>query len=780
MMIAVSVTGMTCASCAQRVIALFHEQELTDVQIDVVLEQALLSQRPTAQAVRRLQSALAAAGYDLAQRHIHLLLEGVIDDDRAANLQARLLEVPGVLATSLDVPGKRLEVLGVEGLVDYACLAQRVKKAGYAVGEAQQESSGEGADREVWWLSVSGLLTLPLLLGMFGMLLDTGWELPGWLQWLLATPVQFVFGARFYKGAFFALRSRTANMDTLVAVGTSCAYLYSTSALLWPEMTGGQLYFESAAVVITLVRLGKFLESNAKVQAAGRIRSLERLAPPEAERLIDEGGTERVPIDRLELQDQVLVRPGSRLPVDGLVLAGTSEVDESLVTGESNPVSKGPGASVFSGTLNGTGLLTLSVTALAGETLLAQIARQVQQAQAQKPPVQRLTDRISQFFVPTVLLLALLVFLLWWLNGNGFAFALMAAVSVLVVACPCALGLATPTALVAGIGLAARKGILVRDFSGLENLHRTDLVAFDKTGTLTVGRPTLARLEALGDWSEEDLLRFAASVQQGSEHLLASALIQAAEDRSVELLPMQGFRSLPGMGVAAEVAGRKVLAGNSRLLVEQGVALDSLPELETAATRVLLAVDGNLAGWAELRDQVRTESRAAVETLRRRGLGVAMLSGDNDRVAQETGERLALNEIHAQLLPEEKQQQIQRWQQQGLQVAMVGDGVNDAPALARANTGIAMGSGTDIAAETAAILLVRPNPCLVAVAIRLSRLTMNSIRQNLFWAFAYNLLCIPVAGLGLMTPALAGAAMALSSLCVVANSLRLARTRIDD
>lgn len=776
---AIPVVGMTCAGCAHHVARVFHEQGLTDARVNVALDEALLAEHPTAADFRRLRAALLAAGYDLGRESFRLSVSGAPDAAGVAALERLLLEIPGVLVAEMDASRERLQGSCVAGLTDIATLIRRLAEAGHDARVEQRQAPGEAPNPEPWWLLASSLLTLPFLVGMFGMLPGADWEIPGWLQWSLATPVQFVFGARFHRGAFTALRSGGANMDVLVSLGTNCAWLYSTSALLWPETTGGQLYFESAALVITLVRLGKYLETGAKLRAAGAIRKLGELAPAEAERLTS-GGTERVPVEKLSLRDRVLVRPGSRLPVDGLVLEGSGEVDESLVTGESRPVDKQAGDRVFSGTLNGNGLLTVEVMAPAHETLLAKIARQVQEAQAEKPPVALLVDRISRVFVPAVLCIALGVFLFWWLSGGVFAFALMTGVSVLIVACPCALGLATPTAVVAGTGLAAQQGILMRDLAALETLPRLDRVAFDKTGTLTLGTPELVRLETTGKLPEKRLLQLAASVQQGSEHLLAKPFVQAAHRRKLELLPIEQFRSRPGLGVAAEVAGHRVLAGNAAFLADEGVALPAPPEAANTATRVLLAVDGELAGLAELRDQPRPGAEAAVAALQHIGLKVVMLSGDQEPAARELSLRLGLDEVHAGLLPEDKRRHIQTWQRDGLRVAMVGDGVNDAPALATADAGIAMGSGTDVAAETAGLVLVRPDPRLVAAAIRLSRLTMNRIRQNLFWAFAYNLLCIPLAGLGFLTPALAGAAMALSSVSVVANSLRLARTRIGD
>ena len=765
---------MTCASCAERVTSLLRNQGFADARVNAALDQALLPVCPGPADFRRLRAALLAAGYDFGQQAFHLQLEGLGSQDEAEQLEERLLALPGIFTARADADLERLEVRAAAGFISAELLIRQLGEAGMT---ARETNPARVRDLEPCWLLVCALLTLPFLVSMAGMPMGLG--LPAWLQLSLATPVQFIFGARFYRGAFFSLGSGAANMDLLVALGSSCAYFYSVAVLLLPEVAGEDLYFESAAVVITLVRLGKYLETRTRLGATRLIRQLGDLAPARAERLDDEGSSQ-VLLQDLQLQDRVLVRPGARIPADGLVLSGSSEVDESLLTGESLPLAKKPGARVFSGTVNGTGVLTISVTALAGESLLAGIARQVQEAQAARPPVQQLVDRISRIFVPAVLLLALGAFFFWWQSGLALPLALMTAVSVLVVACPCALGLATPTVLAAGTGLAAREGILLRDFAALEALQQVQQVAFDKTGTLTEGAPNLLRLEALGDWQRERLLQLAGSVQRGSEHLLARPLVQAAAREQLQLLPVQDFQSFPGQGLAAEVAGHAVLVGNSRLLAARGVNLDALPEARASVTRVLIAADGEVAGFADFSDPLRDSSRKAVKILQDMGLKVVLLSGDGAGVVQQAALELGVDEAFAELMPAEKQQKIRSWQAAGLKLAMVGDGVNDAPALAAADAGLAMGGGTDVAAATAGITLLRPDPLLVALSIRLAKLTMQRVRQNLFWAFAYNLLCLPLAVLGFLTPAAAGAAMALSSLSVVANAFRLARTRVDN
>jgi len=633
-------------------------------------------------------------------------------------------------------------------------------------------------------LLVSAALTAPLVGQMFIQLAGGDFALPHLLQLALATPVQFWAGWSFYTAAWRALRAGTGNMDLLVALGTSAAYGLSAVLVLWPEAGAqGHLYFEASAIIITLVLLGRWLEARAKHGTTAAIRALMALRP-ELARVVRGGMEVEVPVFQVVRGDVVMVRPGERIPVDGRVLEGESTVDESLITGESLPVAKTVRDKVTGGSINGEGLLRVETVAVGGDSLLSRIIRLVETAQASKPPVQRLVDRVSAVFVPIVLGVAIVTFLAWWIAGSSAEQAIIAAVAVLVIACPCALGLATPTAILVGTGEAARSGILIKDAEALERAHRISTVVFDKTGTLTEGRARVTDIVPLGG-TERDLLRLAASAQQGSEHPLARAVLKRAEEEGLTPSPVQEFRSLPGRGIDATVDGRTLRFGNRRLMREE--AIDISP-LEHAASRLEeqgrtviwlteLAPRPGLLGLFGLADTVRPAARGAVERLRALGIETVMLTGDNARAASVVARELGVDRVMAEVLPEAKAAEVVRLRENGRVVAMVGDGINDAPALAAADVGIAMGSGTDVAMNTAGVTLMRSDPTLVADAIAVSKATYRKIWQNLFWAFIYNIVGLPVAALGLLTPVVAGAVMSMSSVSVVSNALLLKRWR---
>ncbi|WP_404326501.1 copper-translocating P-type ATPase [Aerophototrophica crusticola] len=604
---------------------------------------------------------------------------------------------------------------------------------------------------------------------------------PGWLQLVLATPVQFWLGARFYRAGWKAAKALSGNMDLLVALGTSAAYALS----LWLLLTAHpghmpHLYFEASSVVITLVLLGKYLEGRAKRQATSAIRALSALRPATARRL-RKGEEVEVPVAAIRVGDLVVVRPGERIPVDGQVAEGDSHADESLLTGESLPVPKHPGAKVAGGAINGEGRLLVRTTAVGTETVLSRIIRLVEDAQAAKAPIQKLVDKVSAVFVPVVLAIALLTLAVWLLVGAGMEQAIVNAVSVLVIACPCALGLATPTAIMAGTGVAARAGILVKDAESLERATGVDTVVFDKTGTLTEGRPTLVAAEPVGIPADE-LLRLSAAVQSGSEHPLARAVLAAAADKGLHIPKAAGLRALPGRGVAATVEGRDLRLGSGRLVAELGLDLTPLAaaaeRLASEGRTVSYLADagtGTLLGLLAFGDPVKVGAVEAVRRLAARGLRTVLLTGDNVGSAHAAARTLGITEVVAEVLPEDKAAAVAALKAKGAKVAMVGDGVNDAPALAAADLGLAMGSGTDVAMQAAGITLMRGDPALVGDALDLARRTYAKIRQNLFWAFAYNVLGIPLAALGLLSPMVAGAAMAFSSVSVVSNALLLYR-----
>ncbi|AJE21573.1 heavy metal translocating P-type ATPase [Azotobacter chroococcum] len=609
-----------------------------------------------------------------------------------------------------------------------------------------------------------------------------------WGMWLflLVTPVQFIGGWSFYKGAFNALRNRTINMDLLIALGTSVAYFYSVAVLFFPEVLPVKVderavYFEVSAVIIAFVLLGRYMEEIIKKHSSAAVRKLLDLKPATA-RVIRDGVETEIPADSVMVGETVVVRPGERIATDGVVTEGASAVDESMLTGESMPVEKQPGARIIGGTLNRTGSFRFEATRIGAETALAQIIRMVEEAQASSAPIQRIADQVTRYFVPAVVGTAVLAFVGWWLAGN-FPQGLLAFIAVLIIACPCALGIATPAALMVGVGRGAQAGILIRGGEILEKAQKLDTVVFDKTGTLTRGEPALTDVLALGGFDRGQALRLAASLEVGSEHPLAEAILRGAREEGIEPARVQGFDSIPGHGVRGEIDGHTVLLGNRRLMEREGVALgDAEAELERlqadGKTAMLLAEGGRLAAIVAVADTLKREALEAIIALRTEGIEVVMLTGDNARTAEAIGRALGIDRVIADVLPADKAKAIKELQAAGKVVAMVGDGVNDAPALATADIGIAIGSGSDVAKETGGIILVRSDVRDVVTGIRLSRATMRTIKRNLFWAFVYNSIGVPIAALGLLNPILAAAAMALSSLSVIVNSALLKRATI--
>jgi len=695
-----------------------------------------------------------------------------------ARVEKAIRAVPGVLDASVNLATERASV---RGAVAPEAVVAAVRKAGYEAGmtpDARPAATSRAAP--AWWpLLVAALLTAPLLAPMLVQFGGRDWSLPGWLQWLLATPVQFWLGARFYRAGWKALRAGSGNMDLLVAIGTSAAYGLSVWLLVQGGLHGAaHLYFESSATVITLVLLGKWLEARAKGQTVEAIRALEALRASEA--IVRRGGVDSaIALDALRVGDLLVVRPGARVAADGRVTEGRSHLDESLLTGESLPLAKGPGERVTGGAVNGEGLLLVEVTAVGAETMLSKIIRQVEDAQAVKAPVQRLVDRVSAVFVPVVLLVSLVTLLGWGLATGDWQAALLNAVAVQVIACPCALGLATPTAIMVGTGAAARHGILIRDAEALERAHAIDTVVFDKTGTLTEGRPRVVAVEGA---DARRVATLAGAVQQHSEHPLAHAVAVYAREQGLPIPVAGEARALPGRGVRAEVDGATVWLGNARLMEELGA---DMAALRAAAQRH--EADGRTVSWLArgrsgaievpgllaFGDRVKEGAVEAVARLKAMGVTPLMLTGDNDGAARIVAEALGITRYTAQVLPDEKAAAVRAAIAAGGTVAMVGDGINDAPALAAADVGIAMAGGTDVAMHTAGITLMRGDPRLVADAIDVSQRTWRKIRQNLGWAFVYNLVGIPLAAFGLLNPMLAGAAMALSSVSVVANALLL-------
>ncbi|KAI2671270.1 heavy metal translocating P-type ATPase [Pseudomonas sp. TNT3] len=775
------IAGMTCASCAGRVErALSKVVGATAVSVNLATEQARI-QAPS-DSLPALMDAVHKAGYSVPQQSIELSIDGMTCASCVGRVERALAKVPGVKSVSVNLANERahLELLGQ---VDPQTLIAAVDKAGYSasvweVEHPTADNQQQRLHRERWILIMALILALPLVLPMLLQPFGVHWMLPAWAQFMLATPVQFIFGARFYVAAWKAVRAGAGNMDLLVALGTSAGY--GLSIYEWATAAGRMphLYFEASAVVIALVLLGKYLESRAKRQTASAIRALEALRPERAIQVID-GRELDVAISALRLNDLVMVKPGERFPVDGEVVEGQSHADEALISGESLPVPKQPGDKVTGGAINGEGRLLVRTQALGAETVLARIIRLVEDAQAAKAPIQKLVDKVSQVFVPTVLLIALATLIGWWLYGAPIETALINAVAVMVIACPCALGLATPTAIMAGTGVAARHGILIKDAEALERAHEVSAVVFDKTGTLTSGTPRIAHLSAV-EGDENALLQNAGALQRGSEHPLAKAVLDACTERDLTVADVTDSQSLTGRGIAGTLDGRRLALGNRRLLEESGLNTGSLAESASAwetegrtlSWLIEQSPEPKVLGLFAFGDTLKPGALQAVQQLSARNISSHLLTGDNRGSAKVVAEALGITDVHAEVLPADKAATVAELKKTGV-VAMVGDGINDAPALAAADIGIAMGGGTDVAMHAAGITLMRGDPRLIPAALEISRKTYAKIRQNLFWAFVYNLIGIPLAAFGFLNPVLAGAAMALSSVSVVSNALLL-------
>ena len=784
------IVGMTCASCVLRVEkALKALPGVQSVAVNLATEDATVRATGVV-AADALAAAVRKAGYEVPTRRVELQVEGMTCASCVTRVEKALLKVPGVSAASANLATEKASVETL-GNVSFATLAAAVDKAGYAARPVEDAAPPAPTRRlpEWWPVAAASVLTLPLVLPMLLQLFGIHWMPGGWVQLALATPVQFWLGARFYRAGWKAVKARAGNMDLLVALGTSAAWGLSVY-LLWKHADHGtpHLYFEASAAVITLVLLGKWLEARAKRQTADAIRALNALRPTLARVLVD--GTEvSTPVEQVAVGDMVVIRPGERVPVDGRIVDGRSHVDESLITGESLPVAKAIGDTVTGGSVNAEGVLQVRTGAIGAETKLARIIRLVESAQAAKAPIQRVVDRVSAVFVPVVLGIAVLTFAGWLASTGDWEQALLSAVAVLVIACPCALGLATPTAIMAGTGVAARRGILIKDAEALEVAHSVTTVAFDKTGTLTEGKPSLVAVEAATTVDAGQVLQLAAALQRTSDHPLAHAVMDRAKADGVAVPTARDARALPGRGVEAVVDGRRLLLGSTRLMNESGaqpgLLMMSAQRLEGEGRSIawlLTPADGpgeraRVLGLLAFGDTVKPASPAAVARLRALGIRTLMLTGDNHGSAQAVARELGVDEVRAELLPGDKADIVKQRREQGQVVAMVGDGLNDAPSLVAADVGLSMSTGTDVAMQAAGITLMRGDPRLVADAFDVSRRTYSKIKQGLFWAFAYNVLGIPLAAFGLLNPVIAGAAMAFSSVSVVANALTLRRWR---
>ncbi len=791
------VEGMTCASCSSRLEKLLGALPgVENVSINLALEKATLQYDSSEVTLDDFRTSIKDAGFEVPTQTIRLSIEGMTCASCSARIEKRLQARPDVIDAKINLALERGEVTVVAGTRPHG-LIKTIEETGFSAHlyqsdlakrdeqeQQRQQRIKLEQSRDMRDLLIAVILTTPLLIQMVFMLVGAPFSLPPLAELALATPVQFYVGRRFYKGAYAALRTGGANMDVLVALGTSAAYFFSLFMLIkLGDASKGHLYFEAAAVIITLILLGKILETRAKRGTTAAILELMNLRPQTA-RVLRDGVEDEIAIEDVMEKDVVVVRPGEKIPVDGVVLEGHSSADESLITGESLPVSKDVGDGVTGGAINGTGRLIITTSKVGSDTTLGRIIQLVENAQSGKAPVQQLVDKIAGIFVPVVIVIALLTFAGWMMAGAGFEAALIASVAVLVIACPCALGLATPTAIVAGTGAAAKAGILFKSVDALQTAHNVDTVIFDKTGTLTKGRPAVTHMHALNN-DETQLLKLAASVQAASEHPLARAVQEKAAELEIALSPVTKFASHTGAGVEGQIDEHHVFIGNGRLMKQAGASLpdELLTQQKTweqqGHTVVFVMSNDQLIGALAIADPVREQSQQAVVQLVASKLHVMMLSGDATTTASAIAELTGIKDYRGETLPQDKADAIKQLQQNGQTVAMIGDGVNDAPALALADLGIAMGSGSDVAMETAGVTLMRSDPRLVAASLDISKRTWSKLKQNLFWAFIYNLIGIPLAILGLLNPAIAGAAMAMSSISVVSNSLLLRRWKPD-
>ncbi|MGD0817319.1 MAG: heavy metal translocating P-type ATPase [Methanomassiliicoccales archaeon] len=799
-------TGMTCASCAQTI-----SESLTDLEgiekadVNLATEKATVTYDPSKVNIEKMKKAVVDAGYDVIINEVTISIGGMTCASCALTVEEAVMNLDGVLSATVNLATEKLTIRYDPQKARLPQMKKAIIDAGYEVLELQdsdqeKEVRAKELHRQRSLLVSALALAIPIMVLMLLMQFTSLGQVQFLMDWgnlilfVVATPVQFIIGYQFYSGTYKALRNKRANMDTLIAVGTSAAYFYSVAVTFFPSsFINTSVYFDTSTMIIALILFGKYLEAKAKSRTSEAIRRLIDLQAKTAI-IIRDGVEVQVQADELDVMDVMVVRPGEKIATDGLVIEGQSSVDESLLTGESMPVSKSENSEVIGGTINKNGLLKVRATKVGKDTALAQIVRLVENAQASKAPIQRLADRVAGVFVPAVISIAIITFLFWFFIGYGlfnvtqpqFIFSLTVFISVMVIACPCALGLATPTAIMVGTGKGAENGILIKSSESLENAGRTTTVVFDKTGTLTKGEPEVTDV-AVHSISEEEMVRLAGIAEKGSEHPLAEAIVRKAKERSGELPDAETFENVPGMGIRAMVDGKMVLVGNRKLMASHNVALTNLDakvvDFEARGrTAVIIAYQGDAVGVIAIADVAKTSAKEAVEALKNMKIEVFMITGDNSRTAKAIGEQLGITNILAEVLPEDKAKEVSKLQAQGKVVMMVGDGVNDAPALAQADIGVAIGSGTDVAMETGDVVLIKDDLKDVVATIQLSKQTMKKIRQNLFWAFGYNVAGIPIAAgvlfpfTGwLLSPIIAAGAMAMSSVSVVSNAALLKR-----
>jgi Cu+-exporting ATPase len=805
-------TGMSCATCAATIEkALAGTKGVNKAAVNFASETASIEYDTKAVDLEAIRNVITEAGYGTAVRKSIFPVRGMTCASCVKRVEEALKNVPGVISVSVNLASEKATVEYLEG-VETGELRRAVKDAGYELGEESErpEDVTTAARKDVKAVRDRFIVAAVLAVIIMALMWIPAFVGKPYLLWALATPVQFWAGWRFYRGAWGALKHRTADMNTLVAVGTSAAYFYSVVAVLFPSIfaSGGleaNIYFDTSAMIVALILLGRFLEARAKGRTSEAIKKLIGIQPKTAS--VVRGGREmQIDIDEVQVGDLVLVRPGERIPVDGIVREGQTSIDESIITGESLPVEKSEGDEVIGATINKTGSFRFEATRIGADTTLARIVRLVEEAQGSKAPIQRLADVIASYFVPVVIVIAVVTFIIWYFAGPppALTYAFLNFIAVLIIACPCALGLATPTAIMVGTGKGAENGILIKSAEALERFQKVDVVLLDKTGTLTRGEPRVTDIITVPSFSQDEVLKLAASIEQSSEHPLGEAVVEAARAKNLELSPAVDFYAIPGHGAEASINGKKLVTGNLKLMKDRGLSLNGLEDRADAfwnngKTVMFLAVNGEVVGLIGLADTLKPSAGEVVGDLRAMGMKVGMVTGDNKRTADAIARELGVDYVMAEVLPEHKAEEVKKFQNEGKVVAMVGDGINDAPALAQADIGIAIGTGTDIAMETGDITLISGDLYGIIAAVSLSRRTMRTIKQNLFWAFAYNTALIPVAagilylafgssgvpsGLrfilgdyGFLNPILAAAAMAASSITVVSNSLRLKRFR---